>query len=113
MPLVSILETLIMEQFQVPPYMEVIELDYKNQTHPRSIELFHPVVFRDGNTYCVLLGPNRETGVFGSGKTQEEAVIDWELQLREKINAEESDDEVGSYIQEVIAAEKLKGEPFA
>jgi hypothetical protein len=43
--------------------------------------ILRPIVFKDGNTYCVLLGADQHDGVFGSGPTVEDAIEDWTKSL--------------------------------
>lgn len=102
-----------MEQFKVSPDMHEVSVDFTAKEIPASAALFHPTVFLDGDSFCAILGPDRQSGIYGCGDTPEAAVRDWDVHLQEKINAKETNDEVGQYIQEVLAAQELKDEPFA
>jgi hypothetical protein len=87
-----------MKQMQVPEEMRV-NIDFNEDDLPLSVIRFHPVVFRDGDSYCCLLGPNPSEGVFGCGKTAKEALLDWDINLQERIKEGNDNDEVTAYVK--------------
>ncbi|HJS53317.1 MAG TPA: hypothetical protein VJ765_02200 [Chitinophagaceae bacterium] len=89
-----------MKQFTVPEEMK-IEIDYAEEALPNSVKLFQPLLYRDGNSYCCVLGPDPATGVFGSGDTPIAALKDWDTNLK-GYETKGEDDEVAEYIKETL-----------
>ena len=90
-----------MIQLEVPDELKVaIDLDDKDI--PESAKTFQPVLFKDGNSFCCVLGPDPEEGVFGCGQTPVEALKDWDKNLQQRMKVTEKNDEVALYIQRVI-----------
>lgn len=77
-------------------------------TLPRSFKEFNPVVFRQDNRYCCILGPDPQSGVFGCGATPEEAVRDWDKQLKALVDNHADDDPVAQYVLDTLQASKNK-----
>jgi hypothetical protein len=65
-------------------------------------EVLHPIVFKEGNMFCCLLGPNPQTGVMGCGDTAELALADWNEQLKEHLSTADEDDEVVAFVKELV-----------
>ena len=90
-----------MIQLEVPDELKVaIDLDDKDV--PESAKTFQPVLFKDGNSFCCVLGPDPEEGVFGCGQTPVEALKDWDKNLQERKTVTDKNDEVALFIQRVI-----------
>lgn len=66
-------------------------------------EVLHPTVFKEGDTYCCILGMDPVEGVFGCGDTPEEAVTDWDETLRIRLKESADDDEVVRYVKDVLS----------
>jgi hypothetical protein len=67
-------------------------------------KLLNPIVFKEGNSYCCILGADPQIGVFGCGDTPQDAVNDWDNNLKEHLSKSDSDDEVVAYVKETLAA---------
>jgi hypothetical protein len=89
-----------MKQFNVPEETK-IEIDYADKALPNSVKIFQPLLFREGNSYCCVLGPDPTTGVFGSGDTPIDALKDWDKNLK-IYEPKGGDDEVAEYIKETL-----------
>lgn len=63
---------------------EIIQVDYTVDGIPASVKNFRPTVYRDGDIYHCILGTDKETGVFGSGKSLEEAFQQWDTAYQDK-----------------------------
>ncbi len=94
-----------MEQMQIPADMRC-EIDYEQPDLPITVQELRPIVFMDGDSYCCLLGPDPQAGVFGCGKTSEQAINDWDEHLRERMQSPAEGDEVATYIKEVFKSVK-------
>jgi hypothetical protein len=62
-----------------------------------------PVVFKEGDSYCCLLGPDPEIGVMGCGDTALEAVKDWDDHLADHLSKAGEQDEVVRHVREVLS----------
>ncbi len=87
-----------MKRYEVPEDMKV-KFDYNEADLPPSVVKFQPAVFRDGDNYCCLLGPDPMEGIFGCGPTLKEALLDWDAHLQEYIKEGKGNDEVTAYIK--------------
>lgn len=94
-----------MKQLNVPEEMK-IEIDFSDKRIPASARIFSPLVYRDGDTYYCILGPDLRQGVFGFGNTPIEALKDWDKNLEKKKKSNDADDEVAFYIQETLKRTK-------
>jgi len=57
---------------------EVIEIDYNAPGIPDGVKDLQPLVYKDGDLICVMSGETPEEDIFGSGRTQEEALQDFQ-----------------------------------
>jgi hypothetical protein len=74
---------------------EPVAVDFTADWVPEKAKKLEPQVFYNGASYSCLFGPDPVVGIFGSGTTPEEAVIDWERDLQERIERlTEGDDAV-------------------
>ena len=89
-----------MKQLEVPSEMKVT-IDFTDKKVPESARTFQPVLFKDGDSYSCVLGPDPQQGVFGSGKTPIAALKDWDKNLKQRMKANDKDDEVSLFIQRV------------
>lgn len=77
----------------------LIKIDYDSVDLPAEVQEFRPTVYRDGELYCCLLGPDPELGIFGNGMTVREAVNNWVQDFNERLASPLADDEVVIFIQ--------------
>jgi hypothetical protein len=63
---------------------ETVHIDYTKEGIPESVKNFRPNVFRDGDSYCCILGTDEETGVFSCGDSLEEALQEWDRAYQAK-----------------------------
>jgi hypothetical protein len=87
-----------MEQMQVKPDA-IIQVPLYG-----AAKALHPVVFREGNDFCVILGPNTQDGVFGCGDILKAALEDWNERLQDHLVVAGNNDEVVSYVREVMTS---------
>ncbi len=91
-----------MEQFEPPVEMKV-SIDYSDDKLPVAVRALKPVIFKEGNAFCCLLGPDPQAGVFGCGDSAKEAIVDWDLHLKERIKDPVDSDEVIQYIKKTFS----------
>lgn len=79
-----------------------VPIDYNDKELALAIRELKPVVFRDGDSYCTLYGPNPQMGIFGRGDSVSGSLADWENDLRERLANAADDDEVVNDIKELL-----------
>jgi len=83
--------------------LQVVEVNYQSADLPEGVRKIHPVVYKDGDSFCCLLGPDPTEGIFGCGGTQEEAVADWERHMKERVAEHVDGDEVAEEVMRALA----------
>lgn len=72
--------------------------------------LLKPVVYIDGKYYCVLLGIDPESGVFGRGRTLEKAIAEWDKQLQAHLKSSDDEDYIVVHIKNILYPPKKKAD---
>ncbi len=97
-----------MEQMKIDEQMQ-IPINYEADEFSLEVRELRPVVFRDGESYCCLLGADPQSGVFGCGDTAGQAIEDWEQRLQDRMNAPAADDdELVQYVNDTLNASNKK-----
>lgn len=89
-----------MQQMSVDP-SQIVTVEYSD-----AAILLKPVVFKDGDSFCCILGPDPQMGVFGCGNTPEEALEEWNDQLKLRLKRSNQDDEVVQMVMGKISEKK-------
>jgi hypothetical protein len=89
-----------MKQLSVTNEMKV-DIDYSNHEVPESVKTFQPLLYKDGDSYCCVLGPDPQLGIFGCGDTPIHALLDWDKHLKD-YKPKDENDEVNLYIQRIL-----------
>jgi hypothetical protein len=89
--------------------LQAVPVDYEAADIPPSVKEFKPAVFKDGPSFCVLLGPDPQTGVFGCGDTTDDALVDWDKHLQERARNPKDGDDLDEYIQDTLAVSDWMG----
>lgn len=90
------------------PEEQQVSIDYASSRYSGLVKELKPVLYREGSSFCCLLGPDTGTGVLGRGTSEEQAIADWEARLRERLRTLDEEDEVGTYICDVLRASNKK-----
>ena len=69
-----------------------------------SAELLQPTMFKEGDSYCCILGADPQQGVMGCGDTPEEALNEWDANLQKHLKSAPKDDQIVRYVKDLIAA---------
>ena len=96
-----------MEQMNVEESRK-INIDFDEEALPKSAKKLQPLVWKDGELYFCLLGPNPQNGVFGSGDTPLLAIVDWDAHLTTRLANATEDDEVTQYVKDVYKADNTE-----
>lgn len=92
-----------MEQMNVDEAAKVV-IDYSAVPLPKSAGILQPLIYRKDENYCCVLGPEPSTGIFGTGSTPQEAIVDWDVALTARLATAGDDDEVIQYVRDVYKA---------
>lgn len=84
----------------------VVHLDYGSGDLPAAVRQFKPVVYKEGDLFCCILGPDRKSGVFGCGVSLKEAIKDWDVNFHKRLNAGREDDEVAQFLRDNLSVSK-------
>jgi hypothetical protein len=87
------------------PKEAVITIDFLAGKYSRMVQLFQPLVYRDGNAYCSVLGPNPQEGITGCGASPGEALADWEDHLRKRMKQikDKPENEADAYVLDKLS----------
>lgn len=96
-----------MEQMNVEESMKV-NVDFSEEVLPKSARNLQPLVWREGDSYCCLLGPDPQQGVFGCGDTPLLAIVDWDTHLTTRLSVASEDDQVIQYVKDVYKADNTE-----
>jgi len=86
--------------------LEIVTIDYENKDVPVLVQDLKPQVYKDGDSFCCLLGPDPQAGVFGCGNDVDAALNDWVLHLRERIAKPNPDDAIAMEITDYLSMSK-------
>lgn len=81
----------------------VVPLDYDSKKLHGYIRQFKPTLYREGEAFVCVLGPDEETAIYGRGSTEDEALQDWETAFNERLKSKGENDVVVQYIKDTIA----------
>jgi hypothetical protein len=86
-----------MEQMKVDE-KAVIHVNYQDENLSAAVQQFQPVLYKDGNAVCALLGPDPQSGIFGRGVSVETALKDWDSNFNTEIDNPREGNETTRYI---------------
>jgi hypothetical protein len=97
-----------MKQLNIDPALQLAMPDQA----PIAAQILKPLLFKDGDVYCCLLGADAIKGIFGCGDSPVDAVEDWVDTLRDRVDADDQDDEVVKEVLRILTKhrEKLSAE---
>lgn len=97
-----------MKQMNVPEKIK-IPVDFDDKSLSEAVRTLQPLVFKDGKTFCCVLGPNRMRGIFGCGPSLNVALDEWESNMRKRIIYPQVDDYVVRFVQDKLNTEGVAG----
>jgi len=81
-----------------------LRIDFRKEELPISVKLFRPQLFQDDEGYHCLFGPDPDVGISGYGNTRNEALYNWDTNLKERIRSQDLNDEVTQYALGILDA---------
>jgi hypothetical protein len=79
--------------------LEIVRIVYESAGIPESVQQTHPVLYRKSDQYCCVLGPDQSRGILGCGETVAEALADFDLHFRQRLEHPVPGDPVSEFIQ--------------
>jgi len=92
-----------MIQMKIDP-ADIIPINYNDPFIPDALQRFNPTLYKQGNSFCCILGPAPDTGIFGCGETPDAAISAWNTKFLEQLAHPTADSEVIQYILDHIDA---------
>lgn len=89
--------------------LEKVEIDYGDCCLPHTFRTIKPDVFKDGDSYCCIFGPDPQEGIFGCGDTPDQAILDWHQHLQERIHEKHIPDEVAHQARLILNPNPCNG----
>ncbi|HKO81749.1 MAG TPA: hypothetical protein VJU78_15195 [Chitinophagaceae bacterium] len=84
----------------------IVPLDYDSPELSRAVRQFKPTLYKDGDAFACILGPDSEQAVYGQGITEDEALKNWEADFKSRLKSKGDNDEVAQYIKDTLAISK-------
>lgn len=85
---------------------QVVVLDYGSPSLPKAVRQFKPVLFEEDDHFCCILGPDMETAVIGRGPTEDEALHNWVIDFRQRLESTNPNDSLAQYLKDTLSASK-------
>ena len=92
-----------MKQMNIKEELKV-DFNYNGPNVPGTVKALRPLVYQEGGAFHCVLGPDTQTGVYGTGNTAEEATMQWAAILDQRATICELDKETGHFILEKLSA---------
>ncbi|GGE45964.1 hypothetical protein GCM10011413_10150 [Pedobacter psychrotolerans] len=83
---------------------KIIDFDFSRFRLPTYVIVFKPLLFQERSRYIAVLGPDLESGITGYGETPEDALINWNDNLRSQIYNLDLKNEIIDDIRNKVAA---------
>src|SRR5450432_286815 len=77
---------------------DIIAISYEDLNLPVSFNAFRPILFKDGDMFCCLLGPNLQEGIFSFGITVNSAIALWDLAFKKRLLKNSKKDPTARFI---------------
>ncbi|HWV72995.1 MAG TPA: hypothetical protein VN040_14840 [Pseudosphingobacterium sp.] len=90
-----------MEQLDIPLELR-LPINYQAHNISGLVKHLRPVLFRKGEIYCCLLGPDTESGILGIGNSPQKAISDWERKVADRLSQDSKDDRLAIFLKNVL-----------
>jgi hypothetical protein len=84
----------------------IVPLNYESKELPGSIRQFKPTLYKEGDAFVCVLGPDVEQAIYGRGATEDEALQNWEADFKDRLKSKGDNDVVAQYIKDTLATSK-------
>lgn len=83
-----------------------VSFDFSTPELPDYVKEFQPLLYKDGDKYCAVLGPDITKGIFGCGRTAMDALLSWHNNLLDALPQADPNDEVMQFVIDTINTKK-------
>lgn len=90
-----------------PPEESLIPIDYEASDTAPEVKQFRPILFQQDEVFHCVLGKDEETGIIGTGATEDEAIAQWLATFKDRVKNGNDQDELVVYIRDTMAAGNL------
>ena len=80
--------------------LTIVRIDYNAPGTPESVKNTRPVLYVNGDGFCCLLGPDPAAGIYGCGKTEGQAMAEFDRLFQERFEKPVKGDPVSDFIQQ-------------
>jgi hypothetical protein len=80
--------------------LKLVHVDFDSEDVPASVKQTRPVIYEEGEAFCCLLGPDPEGGIFGRGRTLQDALVKFDRQFQDRLEHPIKGDPVSEFIQQ-------------
>ena len=84
----------------------IVPLDYEVPGLSAAIRQFKPILYKEGELFCCILGPDLEQGIYSCGATEDEALKNWDAAFKDRLKSKGEDDELAQYLKDTLATSK-------
>ena len=84
----------------------IVPLDYESPQLSKAVKQFKPTLYREGEAFVCVLGPDKEQAIYGHGVTEDEALKNWGEEFKERVKSKGENDVVAQYIKDTLATSK-------
>lgn len=85
-----------MKQMKIP-FENIVKYEFSG-----IAKALKPTIFKDGDSFCCLLGADPQNGVMGCGPSPKDAVEDWDQNLKTHLKDAPEKDPVVIYAKKVL-----------
>lgn len=66
---------------------DIVPIDMNNPATPQSVKELNPLLYKEAeDAYCCIYGQDIHSGIFGCGKTPQEALENWDCNYHKQID---------------------------
>jgi hypothetical protein len=84
----------------------VVHVNYESSDLPATVRQFKPVIFKEDEAFCCILGPDRDKGIYGCGRSVKEAIHNWDASFHKRLSNYKEDDEVARFVLDSLSVSK-------
>lgn len=84
----------------------IVPLDYKSLELSSAVRQFKPTLYKEGDSFVCVLGPDAEQAIYGRGATEDEALENWEEDFNDRLKSKGENDTIAQYIRDTLATSK-------
>src|SRR5450755_1861194 len=76
----------------------LVPANYEDINFPPAFRAFKPIIFKESQLFCCLLGPNTRQGIYGFGQTPKDALTQWDEEFKKRVKTHEKSDKTARFV---------------